>query len=123
MVSSLEMVCEWVRGVLGVRVGTYPPASATTATGGAQPFAVVTRTGGEVDYPHESPAFAVQVWAADEATAETDAYLVAIACKTMPPSDAHVNAILTPTVLSYGRMEGGWFVWQANVSLEVNLLD
>ena len=86
MVSSLELVCKWVRGVLGVRVGTYPPASATTATEGAAPFAVVTRTGGEVDYPHESPAFAVQVWAADEAAAETDAYLVAICLLYTSPS-------------------------------------
>lgn len=123
MVSSLELVCKWVRSVLGVRVGTYPPPTSTTATDQSEPFAVVTRTGGEVDYPHESPAFAVQVWAADEATAETDAYMVAIACKTRPPEDGHVNAVLTPSLLSYGSMDGGWFVWQANVNLEVNLLD
>lgn len=123
MVSSIELVCKWVGKVLGVRVGTYPPSGSTTATDSASPFAVVTRTGGEVDYPHESPAFAVQVWAPDEATAETCAYLVAIACKTMPPADPHVNDVLTPTVLSYGRMEGGWFVWQTNVNLEVNLLE
>lgn len=121
IVSSLEIVTSWVKEVLEIDAGTYPPHDATVATEDAEPFAVVTRTGGAVEYPHDSPAFAVQLWAASEDQAELLANLLAIACRTKPPADSHINAVETPTVLSYGRMEGGWFVWQVDIGLEVNM--
>nr|DAF81964.1 MAG TPA: hypothetical protein [Caudoviricetes sp.] len=122
MVSSLELVIRWTEETLGIQAGTYPPKDAAAAVPGAAPFAVVTRTGGTLSYPHDSPAFAVQIWAADEATAEADAAMLAIACRTKPPTDSHINAVLDPSVLSYGRQDGGWFVWQTDINLEVNLL-
>lgn len=121
IVSSLEILIAWVKDVLDIDAGTYPPHDATTATEAAEPFAVITRTGGAVDYPHDSPQFAVQLWAASEERAELLANLLAIACRTMPPDDSHVNSLATPTVLSYGRMDGGWFVWQVDIGLEVNM--
>lgn len=49
--------------------------------------------------------------------------MLAIATVTMPMDDPHVNAMGTPEVLSYGREEGGWFVWQVTVPLDVRLTD
>lgn len=122
MISSLEIVRDWAAETLGLDAGTYVPADATAAYPDAEPFCVVTRTGGTLDYPHDSPKFAVQVWAADESAAETYAAMLAIACRTMPPKDPHINSVAAPAVLSYGREDGGWFVWETDIDLEINLL-
>ena len=117
--DPMEFVVGWVAGVLEAPAYTYVP------DGPPDLFAVVTRTGGEVAYPHDSPEFAVQAWARTDADAETAAYLVAIAA-TNPasqPADRHCNAVGTPTMYSYGREDGGWYVWQVTVPLEFNLLD
>ena len=41
----------------------------------------------------------------------------------MSINDRHVNDVGVPSVLRYGREDGGWYVWQVDVTLEVNLLD
>ncbi|MBS6418870.1 MAG: hypothetical protein KH372_08645 [Olsenella uli] len=122
MFSSVECMVSWATATIGVRCGTQVPRGASgVAEGGT--FLVVTRTGGELDYPHDAPRLAVQTWARSEADAEALANQVAIALRTMPPTDAHVNHVGVPSVLSYGRQDGGWYVWQVDVGLGVNLLD
>lgn len=119
MFSSLEHSLSWAHEVLDIRCATYPPADAQ----GLEAFCVVERTGGPLDYPHDSPDMTFQLWARDEATAEENANVLAIAAKKRPMGDPHVNAMGVPEMMSYGRMEGGWFVWQVSVPLNVNLLD
>lgn len=116
--SSTQMAVEWAASVLEVRTCTYMPED---VEGGV--VCVVERTGGEVAYPHDAPEMSFQVWAKTEAEAEAGAMMVAIAASTMPPEDYHVNAVGTPTVFSYGREDGGWFVWQATVPFSVRLID
>lgn len=117
MFDSMEMAVAWAASVLGTRACTYLPADPPDE------LCVVERVGGELDYPHDSPEFAFQVWAKAEKAAKDGACLVAVAAKTAPPADGHVNSVGVPTVYSYGREDGGWFVWQATVPMEVNLLD
>ncbi len=124
MFSSLEYTIKWVHSVLGYRTSTHVPRDADgMALVRDKKFCIVERTGGELDYPHDSPSFAVQIWSQSESDAEQDANILAIATKTVPMNDYHINAVGIPDVLSYGLMEGGWFVWQVNLDLEVNLLD
>lgn len=119
MFSSMECSTDWVRHVLGIRTVTYPPPNAREL--GA--FCVVERTGGELAWPHDSPEISFRLWADSELEAEELANMLAIATVTMPMDDPHVNAMGTPEVLSYGREEGGWFVWQVTVPLDVRLTD
>ena len=119
MFSSMECSVAWADRVLGVHAVTYPPPDAREL--GA--FCVVERTGGELAWPHDSPEISFQLWADSESDAEELANMLAIATVTMPMDDPHVNAMGTPEVLSYGREEGGWFVWQVTVSLDVRLTD
>lgn len=126
MFSSIECAINWARQILGVHVGTFVPRDArgvVSAAPNIDTFAVVERTGGALDYPHDSPEISVQVWSRSDEKAETMANMLAIACKTKPIDDDHVNAIGVPTLFSYGAEAGGWLVWQVNISLEVNLLD
>lgn len=119
MFSSMECSIAWARRVLGMWTVTYPPPNGREF--GA--FCVVERTGGELAWPHDSPEISFQLWADSEDEAEELANMLAIATVTMPMDDPHVNAMGTPEVLSYGREEGGWFVWQVTVSLDVRLTD
>lgn len=121
MFSSLECVIAWAHDVTDVPCGTYLPEGAKSTAGGS--YCVVSRDGGELDYPHDAPDVSIQVWSPTEAGAESLANVVAIACKTMPINDRHVNNVGVPSVLRYGREDGGWYVWQVDVTLEVNLLD
>lgn len=124
MFSSLEYAVNWARSILGYRTSTYVPRDADgMALVRDKKFCIVERTGGELDYPHDMPSFSFQIWSQSEADAEADANILAIATKTKPMDDYHINACGTPSVLSYGLMDGGWFVWQVNLDLNVNLLD
>ena len=123
MFSSVEYAAAWASDVLGVRACTYAPRDARGDVPGSEPFCVVERTGGPLDWSHDSPEIAFQPWSRSEAEAEAMAASLAIAVRTRPMDDPHVNAAGVPDVLSYGREEGGWFVWQTSVRLEVNLLD
>ena len=117
MWSSMEMMGEWARDVLDVPVSTYP------ASGAGPTFALVSRTGGRVDYPHDSPEISVQVWSKSDSEAEEGAMAIGIAAKTLPPDDPHVNSVGAPNVYRYGAQDGGWFVWEADVPLETNIID
>lgn len=119
MFDPLENVVSWVGSVLSVPVSTY--SDTEKATG--DEFALVQRTGGDCDYPHDYPEFAIQIWAKSDAAAEQAAYLLAIGSKTVPPTDRHIDAIGVPTMYSFDRQEGGWFVWQVTIPFVVNLLD
>lgn len=124
MFSSVQCAVEWAAEVLGVRACTYLPRDASgNVTSGDRTLVVVERTGGELAYPHDSPDISLQVWSRSEAEAESGANMLAIAARTMPMADRHVNSMGTPSVLSYGREPGGWFVWQVDQPLSVNLLD
>lgn len=118
MFSSMEMAVAWAAGVLGYRAATCMPRDYA-----GEAICLVDRTGGELDYPHDSPEISFSVWARSEAEAESGANALAIACKTMPPGDWHVNAVGVPRVFSYGREDGGWFVWQTTVPFQVRLQD
>lgn len=125
MFSSLEYAIKWASEVLGYRAVSYVPRNAddTLKPIKDKKFCVVNRTGGELNYPHDSPSFAFQLWCRTDAEAEEEANILAIAAKLKPMKDIHVNAVGVPDVLSYGYAEDGWFIWQVNIDLEVNLLD
>ena len=115
--SSMEYIIKYVHKVLNIPASTHvqekmPPA-----------FALVDRTGGEVDYPHDNPEYSVSIWAKSEAKCEDYAYQLAIGLKTVPPDDYHINAVGVPTVFSYGRDESGYYIWQVTVTLAVNIQD
>lgn len=116
MFDPLEAVVSWASDILDAPVMTYPDPP-----DGASIFGVVTRTGGDVDWPHDWPSFAIQVWAESDAEAEQGAYLLAIGAKTRPPADAGILEVMTPSMYSYGREDGGWYVWQTTIPLAVNL--
>lgn len=117
MFSSTACAIAWARSLLGVHVGTYVPADAQDMA----EFVIVERAGGPLDYPHDSPDITFQIWAKSEAVAESEANVIAIALKTQPMDDPRVNAVGVPDVMTYGKQEGGWFVWQVGVRLEVNI--
>lgn len=124
MFSSVQCAVEWAATTLGVRACTYLPMDATGGVDADEKtFVVVERTGGELDYPHDNPEISFQVWSRSEADAEAYANMLAIAARTKMMADRHVNAMGVPSVLSYGREDGGWFVWQVTQPLSVNLLD
>ena len=119
MFSSVECSIRWAATILEVPVGTYAPEESEKLTA----FAITERTGGSLDYPHDNPDITFQIWAKEEARAEQLANLLAIAAKTMPIDDSHVNTMDVPEMMSYGKAEGDWFIWQVSVGLNVNLLD
>lgn len=124
MFSSIEAAVEWAQFVLGggVRVGTYVPRDAEGLPTGKQSLCLVDRTGGTLNFPHDFPEITFQVWTKSEAESEELANVLAIACKTAPPTDPHINSIQPPTLSSYGN-QGAWFVWQVSVSWGVRLDD
>lgn len=123
MFSSIECAIKWAHSVLGIDTCTYVPLKDDGSVDASTSFCVVERTGGELDYPHDAPEIAFQVWAKTEDRAETLANMLAIATKTMPIDDMHVNGMETPTLVTYGREAGGWFVWQVSVVIHVSLRD
>lgn len=119
MVSVVELSVEWSASVLGVAARTSPPRDSQDEA----EFCLVERTGGLLDWPHDSPEVTFQLWARADERAEQLAMMLAIAAKTVPPRDRHINAVGVPSVSSYGEVDGGFFVWQVSLPLEMNLLD
>lgn len=115
--SSMEYVIGYTRDILNVDAMTYVPKNTPNA------FALVDRTGGEMDYPHDRPEFSVSIWAKRADVCEELAHKLAIGLKTKPPEDIHINSHSTPVVFSYGRDESGFFVWQITFGLVTNILD
>lgn len=113
--SSLAAVRAWAEERLGVHVGTYPPANPT------DDFGVVQRVGGEVDYPHDSPMFAIQIWADSEPDAEECAIALSRAIPTLMEAEARINRVGLPTLISLGRDEDGKFVWQLEFEINCNI--
>lgn len=113
--SSLAAVRAWAEERLGVPVGTYPPAEP------AGDFGVIQRVGGEVDYPHDSPSFAIQIWADSEPDAEEAAIALARVLPTLRSAESRVNGIGTPSLVSLGRDENGKFVWQLEFEVNCNI--
>lgn len=113
----MEYVIKYVQNILNVDVVTYVPKDTPDV------FALVDRTGGVLDYPHDRPEFSVSIWARREDVCEELAHKLAIALKTRPPEDEHINSHSVPSVFSYGREEGGFFVWQVTFGLVTNILD
>lgn len=114
--DPLVHIIGWVGDSLGLH------ASTVAAPDGGEPFAVVERVGGECEFPHDMPQFAVQVWALSDVDAEGAAYALCRLLKTDPPKNAHVNAVGTPSITSYSPQEGGWRVWQVTFSLACRII-
>lgn len=112
--SSLAAVRAWAEKRLGVPVGTYPPAEPTGD------FGVIQRIGGEVDYPHDSPEFALQIWADSEPDAEEAAIALARMLGTLLDI-GRVNRVGTPSLVSLGRDENGKYVWQLEFEVNCNI--
>ena len=119
MFDPMECMAGWAAGILGVPVRTYP-----TPDSGDVLFCVIERTGGDVDYPHDWPEVSLQAWARTDEAAETAAYLLAIAARNENgPNDTHVLDVGVPSMYSYGREDGGWYIWQVTMKLACNLID
>lgn len=123
MFSSIEEAVRWAGGVLEVPASTEVQRDSRGVPSAKGEFCIVERTGGELDYPHDSPEMTFEMWARSSERAEQMANVAAIACKTMPPEDPHVNAVGVPRVYSYGLQDGGWHVWDVAVDWQVTLLD
>lgn len=115
--SSMEYIIKYVHKTLGIPVATHAPKNTPDV------FALVDRTGGEMDYPHDRPEYSVSIWARSEDKCEELAHVLAIGLKTKPPDDDHINAHGVPAVFSYGQEEGGFFIWQVTFNLVVNIQD
>lgn len=116
--DPMEMAVKWAASICECPVSTYVRDDAQDN----DVFITVERTGGIVDYPHDSPEITFRVWATSDATAEENAYLLAIAAKTMPPSDAYVNAVGAPTMYSYGREDDGdYYMWDVSIPFNIRL--
>lgn len=117
MFNPLADVMSWAGDVLEAPASTYVPDDPPDL------FVVVTRTGGAVFKGHDSPQFAMQVWAKSDLEAEAGAYTLALAMQdpAYAPSDPHCNAVGDPTIYSYGREDGGWYVWQVTAEFQYNL--
>ena len=116
MWSSTKAVIEWVESVLGCRTGSYPPADQTGD------YAVVNRVGGETQYPHDSPRYAVQIWTDSDENAEQVALALAAVLPNLAHADKRINAVDTDaTVTQLGRDENGHFVWQVVFTLHCNI--
>lgn len=115
--SSMEYIIKYVHDMLGVPTATHTPKNTPDV------FALVDRTGGDMDYPHDRPEYSVSIWARSEDKCEELAHVLAIGLKTKAPDDGHINAHGVPAVFSYGQEEGGFFIWQVTFSLVVNIQD
>ncbi|ACV22570.1 Uncharacterised protein [Slackia heliotrinireducens] len=113
--SSLETVVRWTASTLGVPCATYPPAGAPGE------FATVQRVGGECDYPHDSPRFAVTVFTGSEGESEQAALALATVLRTLADADARINAVGPPSLVSVGYGADGRFAWQLVFQLETNI--
>lgn len=122
MFDPMEYAVSYVHNTLNIPASTYLQEGVRPQT--TPVCAIVQRTGGEISYPHDNPDFAVQILADSDEKAQLYAYSLAVALKTQPPKDKHLNAVGTPTIYSYGMTEDGdWFVWQVTIPMAFNLVD
>ncbi|KXB34380.1 hypothetical protein [Atopobium deltae] len=115
--SSIEYVIGYVQDVLEIPTSTYAQKNTPNA------YALVDRTGGVMDYPHDAPEYSVSIYTKSEAKSEELAHVLAIGLKTRPMKDVHVNTCAAPNVFSYGRDDAGYFIWQVSFSLVCNIHD
>lgn len=113
--SSIEYVIKYVHGVLEIPVSTH------TQKNTPDMYALVDRTGGVMDYPHDAPEYSVSIYTKSEAKSEELAHVLAIGLKTKPMQDPHINKCYPPNVFSYGRDEAGYFIWQVSFSIVCNI--
>ena len=115
--SSMEHVIKWAHTTIGL------PCSTEVQKNTPDEFLLVDRTGGEMDYPHDSPEYTISIWTRSSARSEQIAHELAIALKVAPPTDRNINAVFPPNVFSYGKQEGDFVVWQVTFSMSVNIKD
>ena len=113
--SSMEFMVKWVSETLKVPCSTRVPRDTPNT------FAQIDRTGGTMDYPHDSPEYTVSIWAKSEAECEQLAHELAIALKLTPPTDKHINQVDVPNVFSYGVQDGGYTTWQVTFQMQINI--
>lgn len=115
MWSSLETVTAWAGRTLEMPASTYPLAESTF------PFVVVNRTGGECDYPHDYPRYAIQIWADTDSDGESYAFDTALALPSIVDESERINAVGAPEIVQLGFIDGGGFVWQVSFDLATNI--
>ena len=116
MWSSTATVISWVESVLETRTGSYPPADQTGD------YAVVNRVGGETEYPHDSPRFAVQIWTDSDANGEQVALALAAVLPNLAAQDGRINSVeRAATITQLGRDDNGHYVWQVAFTLHCNI--
>lgn len=118
MWSSLATVTNWLKGVLDIRVGTYPPKDMPAD------FAVVQRVGGEMSYPHDAPRYAIQLWTDTDSGGEQAIMALARVLPTLADESERINAIdSSPDITQMGHTETGHFVWQLTFQIYANIRD
>lgn len=115
MYSSLQTVLDWAASNFDGPSGTYPRA------GEAVPFSVVNRVGGECQYPHDTPRYAVQFWRASDAEAEAAAFDCAVNLQTLLDENARINAVGVPEITQLGYIDAGRYVWQVSFAVATNI--
>ena len=88
--SSMEHVIKWAHTTIGL------PCSKEVQKNTQDEFLLVDRSGGEMDYPHDSPEYTISIWTMSSARTEHVALDLAIALKVTPPTDRKINAVFTP---------------------------
>lgn len=121
MFSAIERVIAWVTDYTELNTSLFVPENAAELDS----FCVCERTGGVVDYPHDTPEFTVSVWAKDAAKAEAQIMNLAAAIKLDSPVDGEniIALVGLPNVVHLGLDEIGHDIWSMSFSLKVNLID
>jgi len=118
MWSSLAAVAAWTESLLGVRTGSYPPANSSGD------YAVVNRVGGDTEYPHDFPRYAIQIWTDSDENGEQVALALSRMLPTLAQQSPRINAVdRNATITQLGRDENGHYVWQVAFSMSCNILD
>lgn len=115
--SSLETAIAWVSETFGMPASTYPQADQP------RPFAVVNRTGGTCEYPHDYPRITVQFWTDADAEGEALSFACAKAVPDLVGVHERINAVGAPEIAQLGHIEGGGFVWQVSFDLATNIYE
>lgn len=115
MFSSLETVINWTSATFKLPTSTYPQAESVL------PFAVVNRTGGTCDYPHDYPRYTIQFWMDSDEEGEAIAFECARVLYTIRDKSERINAVGAPELTQLGYIDGGGFVWQVSFDLATNI--
>lgn len=118
MYSSLQTVIAWTSDTFGIPASTYPQAETP------RPFAVVNRTGGACEYPHDYPRVTVQFWTDSDAEGEEAAFALARTVRDgLMAADGRINAVSPAELTQLGFIDDGGFVWQASFELATNIYE